>query len=138
MVHGTPEPVKGRIESRLTERTDGRVRSTRATDRGVRAVTDYEVLKSADGRSVVKVILQTGRKHQIRVHLSEKGTPIVGDQVYGSGKAGDRLMLSAVRLAFDHPVTGQRMSFEIGKSESDQSMQTGVVTGEAENKSTKE
>jgi 23S rRNA-/tRNA-specific pseudouridylate synthase len=57
----------------------------------------------------VRVKLLTGRKHQIRVHLSERGAPIVGDKVYGNEKTASRLLLAAVELAFDHPATGKRM-----------------------------
>jgi 23S rRNA pseudouridine1911/1915/1917 synthase len=110
-VHGKPNPPKGRIESRLVERADGSVRSTDEHARGQRAISDYEVVRTEKNRSLVRITLLTGRKHQIRVHLSERGWPIVGDTVYGDAKAGP-LMLRAVRLALDHPRTGKRVAFE--------------------------
>jgi 23S rRNA pseudouridine1911/1915/1917 synthase len=117
VVYGVPDPPAGRIESRLVERTDGTVHSTRQAGRGQRAVTEYEVLKSAGGRSLVRVNLHTGRKHQIRVQLSGRGTPIVGDTVYGRSAPDspkpDRLLLAAVRLRVDHPRTGKPVMFEI-------------------------
>jgi 23S rRNA-/tRNA-specific pseudouridylate synthase len=62
----------------------------------------------------VSVRLETGRKHQIRVHLSERGCPIVGDAMYGrDDDDSPLLMLTAVELAFDHPRTGKRMSFKL-------------------------
>ena len=114
VVNGSPNPRKGRIDSRLVERADGSVRSTEEHARGERAVTDYEVVNAADGLATVRVTLHTGRKHQIRVQLSERGWPIVGDAVYGRGEPGG-LRLRAVRLGFDHPKTGRRLNFEIGR-----------------------
>ncbi len=111
IVRGSPNPKKGRIESRLVERADGSVRSTKEHAKGERAITDYEVLDEADGLATLRVTLLTGRKHQIRVQLSERGWPIVGDVVYGAGEPGG-LKLRAVRLAFDHPRTGRREAFD--------------------------
>ena len=69
------------------------------------------------GRAMLRVTLLTGRKHQIRAHLSEAGHPIVGDAMYGreDAKPGDAgaLLLQATELAFDHPRTGQRMKFQL-------------------------
>ncbi len=125
VVHGVPPAQKGKIESRLDERADGTVFTTRQIGKGQPAVTDYEVIRTAGRRSLVKLTLQTGRKHQIRAHLQERGTPIVGDAMYGpqveagrgKGKADDGprppLMLAAVRLAITHPRTQERKVFEI-------------------------
>lgn len=113
VVHGTPTPSKGRIESRLVERADGTVHSTQEHATGQRAVTEYELVRRDGGFSLLSVRLETGRKHQIRVHLSERGTPIVGDAVYGpTPPKADRLMLAATALEIDHPATGERMRFE--------------------------
>jgi 23S rRNA pseudouridine1911/1915/1917 synthase len=112
VVEGTLKPKKGMIRSRLEERADGTVYSTRRMDIGQPSRTDYEVLSAANGRSVVRVKLHTGRKHQVRVHLSERGAPIVGDVMYGKpDKMG--LHLAATSLAFDHPRTGKRMEFHL-------------------------
>ena len=116
VTQGVPRPPAGRIESTLSERIDGTVHSIKQVGRGERAVTDYEVVRAAGKRALVRVTLQTGRKHQIRVHLRERGTPIVGDRVYGHQDPGalaePRLMLAAVRLAVAHPRTGERVTFE--------------------------
>ena len=119
---GVPNPRAGRIESRLEERADGTVYTTRVHAKGQRAVTHYEVVEH-DGRrrrALVRVRLETGRKHQIRVHLAERGTPIVGDPLYarGTGKRGDTepaggLRLIAARLAIVHPRTGESAAWEI-------------------------
>ena len=114
VVLGVPNPKKGRVDTRLIERPDGRVFSTRDEGEGERAVTDYEVVKTERGMSLVRVTLLTGRKHQIRVHLSERGTPIIGDKMYGRKELDRvRLMLAAIKLSFDHPRTGERMTWEV-------------------------
>jgi 23S rRNA pseudouridine1911/1915/1917 synthase len=115
IVHGTPNPRSGRIDSNLIERADGSVRTTDEHAKGQRAITDYEVVESKKGRSLVSVRLHTGRKHQIRVHLSERGCPIVGDTAYGGKKQPGPLQLAAVELAFDHPRTKKRVAFKIDR-----------------------
>lgn len=115
-VHGVPSPPKGMIDTRLVERADGSVRSTDEHAKGQRAVTEYELIEKSRGplrgQSRVRVKLRTGRKHQIRVHLSERGWPIVGDAVYGKPRETGALMLRAVRLVIAHPRTGKRMTFD--------------------------
>jgi 23S rRNA pseudouridine1911/1915/1917 synthase len=112
VVEGVPNPRSGRIETRLVERADGTVYSTRRPREGERAVTDYEVADVRGSRALVRVTLHTGRKHQIRVHLGERGTPIVGDKMYGRKPGHGRLMLAATKLSFAHPRTGERLTFE--------------------------
>jgi 23S rRNA pseudouridine1911/1915/1917 synthase len=90
VTEGRPTPVAGRIESRLRERADGTVFTVTeagpGVDKGQVAITEYETVR-AGPRSLLRVKLHTGRKHQIRVHLSERGVPIVGDPVYGKQAA---------------------------------------------------
>lgn len=115
VVHGTLRPPAGQIESHLVERADGVVHSTKQIAKGQRAVTLYETVKSARKCSLVRVTLQTGRKHQIRVHLAEAGHPIVGDPVYGINETKPpqtRLMLVATKLGFTHPRTKEPVLFE--------------------------
>lgn len=85
---------------------------------GKAAITDYQIL-ATDAATLTALVLchlHTGRTHQIRVHLHHKGTPLVGDPIYGKpGKTSQqtgRLMLHAWRLSFDHPITGKRHQFE--------------------------
>lgn len=113
VVRGVPNPAGGRIESRLLELSDGRVVTTRNPAKGQLAVTDYKVLRSGGGMSLLQVTLQTGRKHQIRAHFASRGHPIVGDTLYAEGAAGPRLLLAATGLSLDHPNTGQRLTFQI-------------------------
>ncbi|WP_439621330.1 RluA family pseudouridine synthase [Gemmata sp.] len=114
VVEGRPPAEEGVIENYLTEGRDLRVRaSARPSDEGKRAVSRYTVLASRGGYSLVEVAIETGRKHQIRVHLAGLGCPVTGDSVYGAttNPAG-RLALHAWKLAFDHPVTGERVEGE--------------------------
>jgi len=85
---------------------------------GKAAITDYQIL-ATDAATLTALVLcrlHTGRTHQIRVHLHHKGTPLVGDPIYGKpskiSQQTGRLMLHAWRLSFDHPITGKRHQFE--------------------------
>jgi 23S rRNA pseudouridine1911/1915/1917 synthase len=113
VVHGIPQPPAGRVETRLVERADGTVRSTRQAGKGQVAVTAYEVLKTQGKLSLVRVTLHTGRKHQIRVQMAGLGNPVVGDALYGPDKKADRLMLAAISLSLLHPRTGKQLRFAI-------------------------
>ena len=75
------------------------------------AITHYDVIKQSDNFSVVHCILETGRTHQIRVHMAYLGNPIIGDTLYGnSSNLIDRQALHSYKVTFVHPVTGQIMS----------------------------
>lgn len=113
VVSPPPPRDSGRIESRLVERADGSVHSTRQSNKGQPAVTDFAVISRRGKLAHLQVTLHTGRKHQIRVHLSESGFPILGDPQYGGQPHKSGLRLTAVHLAFDHPRTGRRLSFQI-------------------------
>ena len=100
------------IESYLAENAALRCYSTPDRVKGRRAVTHAKVLKRSPNKTVVEVRLETGRKHQIRVHLAEQGYPIVGDPVYGNGRNPIRRMaLHGAGLVFRHPGTGKPMTF---------------------------
>jgi 23S rRNA pseudouridine1911/1915/1917 synthase len=79
---------------------------------GKRAVTHFEVLREGADHSMLRVRLETGRTHQIRVHLSSIGHAVYADPLYGTPVPGRRLWLHAESLAFVHPVTGEDLSFE--------------------------
>jgi 23S rRNA pseudouridine1911/1915/1917 synthase len=101
------------IRSSLAENKAYRVYSTSNRKTGKPAVTHVRVMKRNAKTSVVEVRLETGRKHQIRVHLSERGHPIVGDKNYGSRSDPlRRLALHAAVLEFKHPESGKSMRFE--------------------------
>jgi 23S rRNA pseudouridine1911/1915/1917 synthase len=76
------------------------------------AVTHFEVLQEAAGHAMLRVRLETGRTHQIRVHLSAIGYPVYADPLYGTAVPGRRLWLHAENLSFAHPVTGEELNFE--------------------------
>jgi 23S rRNA pseudouridine1911/1915/1917 synthase len=113
VTHGVPTPLSGRISSSLVELPNGIVRSTRKPGGGQKAVTDYETIDRSNGQATLRVTLQTGRKHQIRAHLSERGIPICGDSMYGKPDNAPRLMLKAILLGFEHPRSGKKLRFEI-------------------------
>ena len=112
VVEGAPMPAEGVVDNYLAEGRDLRVRAVREGEGGKRAVTRYCV--SARGQyTLVEVELETGRKHQIRVHLTGLGCPVIGDPVYGSASnPAGRLGLHAWRLALEHPTTGLRLEWE--------------------------
>ncbi|HEX3314157.1 MAG TPA: RluA family pseudouridine synthase, partial [Gemmataceae bacterium] len=111
-------PVEGRIESTLVrDRGDGRRGSGPG---GQHAVTHVRVLETWPGYSLVECRLETGRTHQVRIHLGEAGTPLCGERVYDRPLHGKPLpddsgakrpMLHAASLALAHPTTGRRMSW---------------------------
>ncbi len=80
---------------------------------GKTAVTGFDLLDAADAGCLVRATLQTGRTHQIRVHMASIGHPLVGDELYGGAAAAgmQRQALHAFRLAFAHPLTGQPLEF---------------------------
>jgi tRNA pseudouridine32 synthase/23S rRNA pseudouridine746 synthase/23S rRNA pseudouridine1911/1915/1917 synthase len=115
VVHGSVTPKTGTISSYLTENSAFTVYSTPDPAVGKLSRTEYSVLKEARGFSLLEIRLLTGRKHQIRVHLSEKGHPVVGDRKYGRGNdASATLALHARSISFTHPVNGKRLTFETG------------------------
>ncbi|HTL29946.1 MAG TPA: RluA family pseudouridine synthase [Tepidisphaeraceae bacterium] len=113
IVKGVPSPRKDRIESWLVELPDGKMKSTKRPGAGERAVSEYETLETAGKISLVRVTLETGKKHQIRVHLGERGAPILNDPLYNDDAPCGRMMLTATQLDFGHPRTGKRMRFEL-------------------------
>ena len=76
------------------------------------AVTHFEVMREASGHTMVRVRLETGRTHQIRVHLAAIGHTVYADPLYGEAVPGRRLWLHAERLSFVHPAIGEELSFE--------------------------
>jgi tRNA pseudouridine32 synthase / 23S rRNA pseudouridine746 synthase len=115
VVYGSLTPKEGTISSYLAENTAFTVYSTPDPTAGKLSHTEYMVLKETRGFSLLEIHLLTGRKHQIRVHLSEKGHPVVGDRKYGKGNdAYGTLALHARSISFTHPVSGRRLTFETG------------------------
>lgn len=105
VVDGTPAAEEGSVDAPLWEDKGLFVRVSES-GAGEHALTHYRVLKKSRGRSLLEVRLETGRKHQIRVHLAHLGCPIVGDLRYGRSKA-PRLALHAHKLRLLHPIDGR-------------------------------
>ncbi|OGV44219.1 MAG: RNA pseudouridine synthase [Lentisphaerae bacterium GWF2_49_21] len=112
VVHGILKEKAGTITSYLAENDDYRVFSVKDQQRGELAITAYKVLKESKNFSLLEIDLVTGKKNQIRVHLSEKGHPIVNDDKYGRDKSRGRLALHSQSLTFNHPYSGRTMTFE--------------------------
>lgn len=112
---GTPNPAVGEIRSFLARsRQQNRVGSVASG--GKEAITRYRMVKDFREAALVDVELLTGRSHQIRVHMSEQGWPLLGDTFYGGPRsccqvALERPLLHAASLAFTHPVTDERLEF---------------------------
>ena len=104
---------KGRIVTQIGRDTDDRKKMTviKGNDRGKEAITNYNVICSNELFTLVKVYIETGRTHQIRVHMKYMGYPILGDMVYGRKDSEKRQMLHAYKLEFLHPVTEKPMKF---------------------------
>jgi 23S rRNA pseudouridine1911/1915/1917 synthase len=112
VVEGRVQADRFTIRSYLTENAAYRVYSTRNKKIGKLAVTHVRVLKRSAKTTTLEVRLETGRKHQIRVHLAESGHPIIGDKNYGTGSNPiRRLALHGEYLDFKHPETGESMTF---------------------------
>ena len=111
LVRGRPRSRAGRIEAPIGR--DVRDPTRMSLDARVPrdAVTHFEVIELLRAHALLRVRLETGRTHQIRVHLAAIGLPVAGDPVYGvPGDLGlERQFLHAARVAFDHPLTGERV-----------------------------
>lgn len=107
LVEGRPENPEGRIESWLVEGKNLKVYTIRIqTEEAKFAITNYRTVKQLDKHTLLEVNIETGRKNQIRVHLSDMGCPIVGDRKYGaSADFVRRIRLHAFFLSFPHPVS---------------------------------
>lgn len=117
VVQGHPDPASATIDSPIARSRRHDYKFTVAAD-GKPSVTHFETLELFAGAALLNINLETGRTHQIRVHLSAFGHPLVGDPLYGSdpklsARLGlDRQWLHAVSLGFEHPVSGEAMKFD--------------------------
>ena len=113
VVEGVPRPPEGVVENYLSEGKDLRVRAGPDRPDARRAVSRYRTVRTRGPFSLVEVGIETGRKHQIRVHLAGLNCPVVGDGTYGAQtEVAGRLGLHAWKLAFPHPTTGARVGLE--------------------------
>ncbi|MCW4459413.1 RluA family pseudouridine synthase [Microbacterium sp. MPKO10] len=116
VVQGHPDPLKGTIDGAIGRHPKHDWKFAVTVD-GKPSVTHYETLEAFPSASLLEIHLETGRTHQIRVHMAAVRHPCVGDPLYGAdptvaARLGlTRQWLQAVRLSFDHPATGERVSF---------------------------
>jgi 23S rRNA pseudouridine1911/1915/1917 synthase len=113
LVHGRP-PAAGTISAPIGRHERQRKKMAVRPGGGKEAITHYRVVEDLDGYALVEATLETGRTHQVRVHLASIGHPVVGDPLYGGRRspvpvAGQ--LLHAYRLSFRHPRTGRPMEF---------------------------
>lgn len=114
LVEGVLKKDEGTIDAPLGRHPIERIKIAVIKD-GRRAVTHYKVLERFNNNTLVECVLETGRTHQIRVHMAHIGHPLVGDPVYGHKKQRFNLkgqMLHAKKLGFIHPSTGEYMEFQ--------------------------
>jgi 23S rRNA pseudouridine1911/1915/1917 synthase len=113
LVRGRPRSRAGRIEAPIGRDRRDPTRQSLNTDRPRDAVTHFELVEQLGEYALLRVRLETGRTHQIRVHLAAIGLPVVGDAVYGApDPVLGRQFLHAARLAFTHPFSGDRVDVE--------------------------
>ena len=113
VVLGTLRSKEGVITSYLAENSVHKMYSVADPNKGKLARTGYKVLRESQKYSLLEIDLLTGRKNQIRVHLSEKGCPVAGDKKYGKKERGiKRLALHAASLTILHPHTKEKMTFK--------------------------
>ncbi len=111
---GRPQPAAGVIDAPIAHAPDSPIRHC-VDPAGLPARTAYETLLSAGGRSLVRLVLSTGRTHQIRVHMAALGCPLTGDFLYGreAPELIPRPALHSAALAFRQPVTGRLLRFTV-------------------------
>ncbi|MCI6926290.1 RluA family pseudouridine synthase [Butyricicoccus porcorum] len=114
VVYGAPREDKGTVNAPIARHRVDRKKMA-VTEGGRQAITHYEVLERYRGYTYMAFQLETGRTHQIRVHMAHIGHPIIGDPLYGPSKDKWKLdgqCLHAGQLTLTHPATGERMTFE--------------------------
>lgn len=113
ILKGKLNKSEGKIVTQIGRDKNDRKKMTVIDDitKGKNAITNYKVVSQNNLFTLVKVNIETGRTHQIRVHMRHLGYPILGDSVYGRKDNEKRQMLHAYKLEFLHPVTGHQMEF---------------------------
>ena len=112
IVRGSVQPPAGTIDAPLARKPGSVIERTVDFEHGEQAVTHYKVLEEQNGHSLVSLILETGRTHQIRIHMKYLGYPLIGDYLYNPDMEFiSRQALHSYRLTFSHPITGQDMTF---------------------------
>lgn len=118
LVKGCPSPTSGRIETEVGRSRHNRQKMSTQSSSGRHAITNYTVERDYGACALVRLSIETGRTHQIRVHMAHIGTPVLGDSTYGRRATSldisapiARQLLHAESLAFHHPHTGESLQF---------------------------
>ena len=112
IVKGSVQPPEGTITAPLGRKEGSIIERTIDFEKGESAITHYKVLDEKNGHSLVSLILETGRTHQIRIHMKHLGYPLIGDYLYNPDMERiQRQALHAWKLSFVHPITGEKMQF---------------------------
>lgn len=112
IVKGSVQPPEGTITAPLGRKEGSIIERTVDFEKGESAVTHYKVLDEKNGYSLVSLILETGRTHQIRIHMKYLGYPLIGDYLYHPDMERiQRQALHAWKLTFQHPITGETLAF---------------------------
>jgi len=115
LIWGTPAPTLGTIKAPIGRHPIHRKKMAANVRNGRDAVSHYEVIESFGKASLIRVKIETGRTHQIRVHMAHLKHPVIGDTLYGrthkSGLQAPRQMLHAAQLQLTHPHSGEKMTF---------------------------
>jgi len=121
VVAGLPAPPAGRVETNLARSDANRQKiAVVRAPKGKHAITHYRVLDALKGAALVACRLETGRTHQVRVHMAHLGHPLIGDPAYGQGRMADlcnalgfhRQALHAASLELEHPISRAKLTFE--------------------------
>lgn len=116
LVHGNLSKDEGTINAPIGRNPKDRKKMAVTNENSKEAITNYRVLERYNNYTLVEVSLQTGRTHQIRVHMAHINHPVVGDPVYSNGKNEFKLekqMLHAFKLGFNHPIEKKKMEFKV-------------------------
>ena len=112
IARGSVTPSEGTIQAPLGRKGGTIIERTVDWEHGEDAVTHYKVVKEANGHSLVSLLLETGRTHQIRIHMKYLGYPLIGDYLYNPDmEYMTRQALHSHHMEFTHPITGEHMSF---------------------------
>lgn len=115
ILSGIPKEPKGIIDAPIG-RADGSILKREVRSDGQSALTEYEIIEACANTSLAKIKLHTGRTHQIRVHFSHIGTPLLYDYMYGTEVPGETLYLHCGKVEFIHPISEKEFKIEIAPS----------------------
>ena len=104
---------KGTLKDYLIKDNKTNITKTTTKDKGKEAILTYQKIKTIDNLSLIKINLETGRPHQIRVQFSSRNNPLYGDKKYNKKTNNDNIALFAKQLSFYHPITKELLSFEL-------------------------